>query len=50
MIKQVYCTIRLTCYDGNTDGSVGRVYGGLSADGMTVEWEGLGADSFERAE
>ncbi|EHN75678.1 hypothetical protein SMCF_4877 [Streptomyces coelicoflavus ZG0656] len=41
--------IRLTCDDGNTDRSVGRVYG-LSADGMTVEWEGLGADSFERAE
>ncbi|WP_328562893.1 hypothetical protein [Streptomyces coelicoflavus] len=40
--------IRLTCDDGNTDRSVGRVYG-LSADGMTVEWEGLGADSFERA-
>ncbi|MFJ9669767.1 hypothetical protein ACIRP5_03115 [Streptomyces sp. NPDC101221] len=40
--------IRLTCDDGNTDRSVGRVYG-LTAHGMTVEWEGFGADSFERA-
>ncbi|MGC9436668.1 hypothetical protein [Streptomyces sp. WG5] len=40
--------IRLKCDDGNTDRSVGRVYG-LAADTMTVEWEGLGADSFRRA-
>ncbi|MDT0615745.1 hypothetical protein [Streptomyces lancefieldiae] len=41
--------IRLKCDDGNTDRTVGRVYG-LVADTMTVDWEGLGADSFRRAE
>ncbi|MEU4087047.1 hypothetical protein [Streptomyces aureus] len=40
--------IRLTCADGNTDRTVGRVYG-LSAKTMTVDWEGFGADMFLRA-
>ncbi|MFI2764323.1 hypothetical protein ACH5A3_36650 [Streptomyces echinatus] len=40
--------IRLKCDDGNADRAVGRVYG-LTADTMTVEWEGLGADIFRRA-
>ncbi|MFG2308654.1 hypothetical protein ACGFS9_08180 [Streptomyces sp. NPDC048566] len=40
--------IRLKCDDGNTDRTVGRVYG-LSAKTMTVDWEGFGADMFRRA-
>ncbi|MFI2764472.1 hypothetical protein ACH5A3_37435 [Streptomyces echinatus] len=40
--------IRLKCDDGNTDRTVGRVYG-LTTDSMTVEWEGLGADILRRA-
>ncbi|MGQ4381815.1 hypothetical protein ACN6K9_006787 [Streptomyces sp. SAS_267] len=37
--------IRLKCGDGNTDRTVGRVYG-LSRKSMTVDWEGFGADAF----
>lgn len=40
--------IRLTCDDGDTDRTVGRVYG-LSAKTMTVDWAGFGADMFLRA-
>ncbi|MCX4988142.1 MULTISPECIES: hypothetical protein [unclassified Streptomyces] len=40
--------VRLKCADGNTDRTVGRVYG-LTADAMTVDWEGFGADSFHEA-
>ncbi|MEU4170196.1 hypothetical protein AB0F46_25355 [Streptomyces sp. NPDC026665] len=40
--------IRLKCDDGNTDRTLGRVYG-LSAKSMTVDWEGFGADMFLRA-
>ncbi|MFI0962110.1 hypothetical protein ACH4S8_12005 [Streptomyces sp. NPDC021080] len=39
--------IRLKCDDGNTDRTVGRVYG-LSWDAMTVDWEKFGADSFQQ--
>lgn len=39
--------MRLKCDDGNTDRAVGRVYG-LSASTMTIDWEGLGADSMRR--
>ncbi|MFF6999094.1 hypothetical protein ACFY93_29655 [Streptomyces sp. NPDC008313] len=39
--------IRLTCEDGYTDRTVGRVYG-LAKDTMTVDWEGYGADSLSR--
>ncbi|WP_406834943.1 hypothetical protein ACICHK_00615 [Streptomyces sp. AHU1] len=37
--------IRLKCDDGNTDRTVGRVYG-LSSKSMTIDWEGFGADAF----
>ncbi|MFE4703475.1 hypothetical protein ACFRIC_41120 [Streptomyces sp. NPDC056738] len=37
--------IRLKCDDGNTDRTVGRVYG-LSRKSMTVDWEGFGADAY----
>lgn len=39
--------IRLRCDDGNTDRTVGRVWG-LTDSAMTVDWEAFGADSFRR--
>lgn len=39
--------IRVKCDDGNTDRTVGRVYG-LTRDAMTVDWQGFGADIFQQ--
>ncbi|MFF3888353.1 hypothetical protein [Streptomyces sp. NPDC001914] len=39
--------IRVKCDDGNTDRTVGRVYG-LTKDAMTVDWQGFGADIYQQ--
>ncbi|WP_405555671.1 hypothetical protein [Streptomyces sp. NBC_01171] len=39
--------ISVKCDDGNTDRTVGRVYG-LTQDAMTVDWEGFGAEIFHQ--
>ncbi|WP_339136050.1 hypothetical protein WJM95_13595 [Streptomyces sp. f51] len=41
--------IRLKCDDGNTDRTVGRVYG-LSRDSMTVDWQRFGAEIFRQTQ
>jgi hypothetical protein len=41
-------TIRLKCNDPHAKRTVGKVWG-LTKKGMTVEWEGFGADSFQHA-